>query len=303
MSTTKRLPVTSYTPVEPICDEHICPVTNELLVDPYQSSCCGNYFSEGAVAGLLAQKAPCPICRAVPLRCVPDKAFKRNVHQALKVRCLLHNACNWAGSFNDFLQHCGIKYADVHDTKRIPAIVNRDVKEFSMEKFDGYFRDKTYYTSPPFYTHSKGYKMCIRVYPYGYDEGEGTHLCIAVYLMNGDYDDRLQFPFRGAVTVQIVNQILNVDDQNFERTYEFNDQTDDTICMRVPESETMNSGFAMYNFIPLNQLQNAKETCQYLKNDCLKFKIAKVVVKSCSEEQTQYEVKHSSILQGLGYIH
>ena len=109
MSDTSRPHAPSYAPFEPICEEHICPVTKGLLVEPYQSSCCGHYFSKEAVDGLVAQDAPCPMCRAPSFRCIPDKAFKRRVHQALKVRCLSHSDCNWCGTYSDFLQHCGIR--------------------------------------------------------------------------------------------------------------------------------------------------------------------------------------------------
>lgn len=293
---TPRSPTLSYAPFEPISEEHICPVTKGLLVDPYQSSCCGNYFSKEAVDGLLAQNALCPMCRAPLFRCTPDKAFKRRVHQALKVRCLLHDGCNWSGIYNDFLQHCGIRFNDTHQVKGVTTpIVNKNVIEFSMDNFNSHLNEKTYYISPSFYTHQKGYKMCIRVYPNGYDACEGTHLCAVTFLMIGDHDDELQFPFRGSITLQILNQISNGKEGNYERIFEYNDKTEDIMCKRVPESEEMNSGLAIYNFIPLSELQNAK----YIKEDYLKFRVTKIVVRSCSKEQLQYEDVKSSTTPGL----
>ena len=55
---------------------------------------------------------------------------------------------------------------------------------------------------PGFYTHHNGYKMCLRVNPC---DGK-THYSIYTYLMKGTYDFHLKWPFRGDVTIHIVNQ-------------------------------------------------------------------------------------------------
>ena len=296
MSDTSRPGAPSYAPFEPICEEHICPVTKGLLVDPYQTSCCGHYISKEAVDGLLAQDARCPMCRA-QFSCKSDKAFKRRVHQELKVRCLSHSDCNWCGIYSDFLQHCGIRINDKHDVKgTTPPIVNKNVIVFSIDNFSSYLKERKYYETPSFYTHRNGYKMCIRVFPYGYDECEGTHLCAATFLMAGDNDNKLQFPFRGSITLQILNQMSNGVDGNYERTFEYNDKTDDIMCERVPESESMNSGMAMYNFIPLDELLNNNK---YLKHGYLNLRVSKIVVRSCSEEQLQYDDIRSLTAPGL----
>ena len=59
---------------------------------------------------------------------------------------------------------------------------------------------------PGFYTHHNGYKMCINVDPNGSGVGKGTHISIFTCLMKGSYDDHLTWPFRGNITIQIVNQ-------------------------------------------------------------------------------------------------
>ena len=59
---------------------------------------------------------------------------------------------------------------------------------------------------PGFYTHHNGYKMCLRFAPNGNGSGKGTHVSIFTYLMKGSYDFNLKWPFRGEITVQIVNQ-------------------------------------------------------------------------------------------------
>ena len=56
--------------------------------------------------------------------------------------------------------------------------------------------------SPPFYTHYRGYKMCLGVDANGYDDGKGSHVSVFVYMMKGEYDDSLKWPFRGYITIQ-----------------------------------------------------------------------------------------------------
>jgi len=53
--------------------------------------------------------------------------------------------------------------------------------------------------SPPFYTHPQGYKMCLSVVANGSGDGKGTHVSVFAYLMRGDFDDHLKWPFQGRV--------------------------------------------------------------------------------------------------------
>ena len=48
---------------------------------------------------------------------------------------------------------------------------------------------------PPFYTHEKGYKVRLELYPKGQCDGAGTHISCYMCLMKGDYDEELVWPF------------------------------------------------------------------------------------------------------------
>ena len=61
--------------------------------------------------------------------------------------------------------------------------------------------------SPPFYTSLRGYKMCFSVYASGLSEGKGTHVSVFAHLMRGEFDDNLKWPFRGDVTIAMLNQL------------------------------------------------------------------------------------------------
>ena len=76
--------------------------------------------------------------------------------------------------------------------------------------------------SPSFYTHSHGYRMCMEVDTNGAGDAEGTHVSIYTCLMRGTYDDHLKWPFRGEITIQIVNQAG--DHSHDEGTIPYNDK-------------------------------------------------------------------------------
>ena len=59
--------------------------------------------------------------------------------------------------------------------------------------------------STPFYTHPRGYKMCLCVYANGTGDGRGTHVSVFAHLMKGEFDDHLKWPFLGNVTIQLLN--------------------------------------------------------------------------------------------------
>lgn len=82
----------------------------------------------------------------------------------------------------------------------------------------------------PFYSHPCGYKLCIRVAPQGLGNGEGSHVSIHSYLMRGEYDDTLRWPFRGDITIQLLNQLG--EECHHEQTTSFNERTPNQYCDR-----------------------------------------------------------------------
>ena len=78
------------------------------------------------------------------------------------------------------------------------AIFN--ITDFSKHKAIG----DVWYSSP-FYTHPQGYKFRVAVWANGVGDGAGTHVSVGVDLMEGEHDDRLEFPFRGTFHIKILN--------------------------------------------------------------------------------------------------
>ena len=127
---------------------------------------------------------------------------------------------------------------------------------------------------PGFYTHHNGYKMCIRVDPNGNGDGEGTHISIFTCLMKGLYDDHLKWPFKGNITIQIVNQAGDHD--HIEYTMQYNDETPDNTAGRVTMGER-SRGWEFHKFLPHSDLEyNAAKKTQYLKDNHFIVRVVKI---------------------------
>ena len=127
---------------------------------------------------------------------------------------------------------------------------------------------------PGFYTHQHGYKMCILVFPNGYGDGEGTHISIFTCLMKGLYDDHLKWPFRGNITIQIVNQARDHD--HIEDAIPYNDKTPGVYTGKVTRRER-SLGWGKPQFLPHSDLEyNAAKKTQYLKDNHFIVRVVKV---------------------------
>ena len=123
--------------------------------------------------------------------------------------------------------------------------------------------------SPPFYTSLNGYKMCVRVDAHGSGTGEGTHVSVYTYLMKGDNDDSLTWPFTRTVTFELLNQLEDKNHHKKSATF-----PDDAYSQRVVTGERAGGGYGHQQFIPLADLEHQPEkNCQYLKDNVLVFRV------------------------------
>ena len=142
---------------------------------------------------------------------------------------------------------------------------------FKMPQYYQHKSSKQAWYSPPFYTNPGGYKMCIRVDANGNGNGAGTHVSVFVYLMKGRNDDNLPWPFTGEVTIALLNQLAN--ENHYTHTFSF-PQQDNEASRRVVDGEMAPTGYGIRTFISHDRLDhNADQNCQYLKDDCLYFRI------------------------------
>ena len=146
--------------------------------------------------------------------------------------------------------------------------------EFTMRDFEQLKTDNDIWYSPSFYTHERGYRMCVRVHVNGDDAAKGEHVSVFIHLMRGEWDNYLKWPFRGGITIQLLNQ--TEDKEHCENICEYSDTVADAIAGRVTTTERAQE-FGWPRFISHDALNYDKtKNCQYLKYDSLQFRIANV---------------------------
>jgi len=143
---------------------------------------------------------------------------------------------------------------------------------FKMPKFNRNKKVQDIWYSPPFYTYPGSYKMCLRVDANGNGSGKGTHVSVFAYLMRGKNDDNLSWPFMGTVTITLLNQLEDKNHHTMAVKFPENVAQGN---QRVVNSDRGHTGYGWPKFISHNQLgYDAEQNCQYLKDDCLYFRVA-----------------------------
>ena len=149
-------------------------------------------------------------------------------------------------------------------------------RRFVMTHFEHHKEGDHLWYSPSFYTHREGYRMCLQVNANGINEGRGTHISVATFLVRGEFDSLLKWPFRGTVIIQLVNQLE--DKKHFTDPNPYTDATPDCCAARVTDVERSEEWGAI-EFIRHSKLGlSVANNRQYLKDDCLVFRIVSVML-------------------------
>ena len=145
--------------------------------------------------------------------------------------------------------------------KKVPAVV-------VMKDFQEHKDNKDKWFSPPMYTHHHGYKICLKVFADGRGLGEGTHVTATVNFMRGEYDDFLTWPFRGIISIQLIDQIGR---NHRSVNVPYTDEADSDVSGRVLEGDVAEYGLGAPYLIDHSELKP-----NYLQGDALHFQIHKV---------------------------
>ena len=130
--------------------------------------------------------------------------------------------------------------------------------------------------SSPFYSHKRGYKMCLRVVANSWGDNAGTHVAVHIIIMRGEYDDDLLWPFRGDIIVKLLNHVTN--EGHVMMTVCFDSKVSDRISSRVTEQECAPDGLGHPKFISHSAL--CERNSAYLDKDILTFQVTSVIVYS-----------------------
>lgn len=149
--------------------------------------------------------------------------------------------------------------------------------DFTLSDFERKRKHNTAWMSPAFFTHPKGYRMCLDVHPNGIAEGRHTHVSVLTCILRGPFDAQLKWPFRGNIKIKIANQAGT--EIYGEQIYDYTEQTPDSCANKVTDGEK-SAPYGFMQFIPHSALHssNIKNT-EYLHGDSLRIHISKVDLK------------------------
>ena len=118
---------------------------------------------------------------------------------------------------------------------------------------------KNKWKSPLLYTHERGYAIQLAVYVGGYGiAGLVDDISVYVHIIRGKYDNELAWPCRFNIQVPLINH--EQDGENVTRIANFRASKNTQHC---------NEGWL--NFI---KERNARQ--QFIKDDCLQFRVSKI---------------------------
>ena len=122
------------------------------------------------------------------------------------------------------------------------------------------YKNNQYIVTTGFYTRDGGYKMYLHIFPNGY-VGYDNYVTVFAYFIKGDHDDHLTWPVKGTLTVQLLNQLS---DSNHS----------EPVKLLFNGSGNKYYGILSGQFMPHERLSyDADKKCQYLKDDCVYFRV------------------------------
>ena len=103
--------------------------------------------------------------------------------------------------------------------------------------------------------------------------GKRTHLSLYVYLLKGEYDDQLQWPFNANITVQLLN--WSGDNIHEENTIDHHTAPLE-YRTRVTEGDIAPGGQGYHQFISHSVLESVTSDVQFITDNKICFKIIEV---------------------------
>ena len=187
----------------------------------------------------------------------PEHSFQaRNKFQGLQIHLL-----GKEHHFNGSIHENEVERERIFQKSQLVAPV-----DFVMTEFERRRKSDDIGYSPGFYTHPSGYKMCLAVYANGWAGGRSKCIAVYVHLMRGEFDDQLEWPFRGDVHVQLLN--WEGDKESHTKMIPFDGTAQESTAGRVVGGERVETGRGLCKFASHRDIR-----AKYLRNDCLKMHV------------------------------
>ena len=149
-----------------------------------------------------------------------------------------------------------------------------------MFNFNEHKRVGDKWFSQPFYSGPDVYKLQLVVFANGERSCKNTHVSVCVYLMKGEYDESLNWPFNSEISIQVLN--CREDKGHVEKIIPHY-RTGIAARTRVVDGERAPNFAKIQYFISHKELEyNAGNNTEYLNKDTLCFTVSKVTVHTCN---------------------
>ena len=134
---------------------------------------------------------------------------------------------------------------------------------FSIHDYEHCYQEvDSAFFSPPFYSHHGGYKLQFQIFPNG-SIGYEAYMSVYLCTMMGEYDDKLRWPFKVQVAIEMFNCIR----KKWTKIHCIND----TVTDRPVECVAL-GGAGIHRFMSLSRL-----TDEYVqKNSSIRFCVTRV---------------------------
>lgn len=143
---------------------------------------------------------------------------------------------------------------------------------FTLFNFQFYQDNDLQWMSRPFYTSPRGYKLNVIMYPNGTSRGKGTHLSIYASILQGEFDDELEWPFQGNISIQIYNYETSLWECTVVIKFE---ESDDVSFTGRPVESYGNPGLGFSQWMTLSSVGH----CYFLKG-MVRFRVSEAVIEN-----------------------
>ena len=156
--------------------------------------------------------------------------------------------------------------------QRINANIGLVPFQITMPDFEEHKAAGDEWFSEPFYTHPRGYKMCLNVYANGYGRAaKKTHISVYVHLMRGMFDEHLKWPIWCDITIELLNR--KGKERNCKVVIPFGTSKDDC-AFRVTKVDRAEYGWGEHRFISHAELYSHRNS--FISNGSIHFQITKI---------------------------
>ena len=116
------------------------------------------------------------------------------------------------------------------------------------------------------YSYRFGRLMGIRIYPNGVGSGRGTHVAIFVHLMESTFDDLLDWPYAGTITVSVQDRSRSTARSDISRIIQ---AKPNLLAFQQPHEAICRTGYGYERFAQIQKFFGPR----YVKDDKLLVKI------------------------------